>query len=640
VFYSLGAANSLAGNSEQAIEWWKKTRKDFPTTDSGQRALFGLGAEFFQLKNWKEAERHFEEWLDRDGVEESPAYPEAMLRLSECKERLGNVDEALRMLLVLTEIPSSSPVREEALVAAARLAFQLEDKKTFDRLASRMDAEVKSPSARMGWHLTSGNRHYKEKRWKEAIRDYEAALEASKQVQETDPAGLETTVNQLRIRLGWCLLATREWEKAETCLRPVTGDAAQTDEYRYLMAETLRQLEKWKESLDLFAKIPESSEYRNDSRPGEADAAYHVGDWEKASILYGSLAKETPKSPERVFFLLRAADSEQKLRRWAAGAELCAAAAVETASSAIRERALYLEGWCRIRGEDFSGTVKALTALTEEFPKSERVPESLYMLGQASGRIGNPTQECEVLERLVNEFPDSKWRSDGLLRLAGAYSACGKREGIRSALLRFQEGYPDLPLHENYALWLAEELVDSGSYGAGLKPLDSLLSRELGAEDLEKSLYLAGVCHLNLGDWEKATGFFKRVMEEFPDGRYILGCRFGLGRSAKERGKTDEAWEQVHAAMERMTEKPSFEPVVEAQVYLLAGDLSFDKGDYEAAYRSYARPSLLYRHPKWTPLALQKSALAKEKMGDTEKAQSLRDELRAAYPDFQGDKGP
>ena len=329
VFYSLGAANSLAGNSDQAIEWWKKTRKDFPTTDSGQRALFGLGAEFFRTKNWKEAERHFEEWLDRDGVEQTPAYPEAMLRLSECKERLGNEEEALRMLLVLGEIPSSSPVREEALVAAARLAFQLEDKKTFDRLASRMDAELKSPSARMGWHLTSGNRHYKEKRWKEAIRDYEKALDASKQVKGTNPTELEATENQIRIRLGWCLLATKEWNKAEAFLRPVTGKSAQTDEYWYLMAESLRQLEKWKESLDLFTKIPESSEYKNDSRQGEADAAYHVGDWEKGSSLYGSLAKETPKSPERVFFLLRAADSERRLQRWNAGAELCATAAIE-----------------------------------------------------------------------------------------------------------------------------------------------------------------------------------------------------------------------------------------------------------------------------------------------------------------------
>ena len=311
----------------------------------------------------------------------------------------------------------------------------------------------------------------------------------------------------------------------------------------------------------------------------------------------------------------------------------------KTASPAIRERALYLEGWCRIRGEDFPGTVKALTAFTEEFPESDRVPESLYMLGQASGRVGDPTRECEVLERLVNEFPENKWRSDGLLRLAAAYSARGKREGIRSALLRFQEGYPDLPLHENYALWLAEELVDTESYEAALKPLDSFLSRELRTEDLEKSLYLAGVCQLNLRNWEKATGFFKRVLEEFPDGRHILGCHLGLGRSAKEQGKTDAAWEQVNAAMERMTEKPSFEPAVEAQVYLLAGDLSFDKGDYEAAYRSYARPSLLYRHPKWTPLALQKSAQAKEKMGDTEKAQALRDELAASYPDFQVDQG-
>jgi TolA-binding protein len=77
------------------------------------------------------------------------------------------------------------------------------------------------------------------------------------------------------------------------------------------------------------------------------------------------------------------------------------------------------------------------------------------------------------------------------------------------------------------------------------------------------------------------------------------------------------------------------EPSLEAQFYLLKGDLEYGVGSYAEAYLAYARTSILYLHPEYTPRALARSALCKEKMGDVAAAQALREQLQREYPDYR-----
>jgi TolA-binding protein len=74
---------------------------------------------------------------------------------------------------------------------------------------------------------------------------------------------------------------------------------------------------------------------------------------------------------------------------------------------------------------------------------------------------------------------------------------------------------------------------------------------------------------------------------------------------------------------------------METRLFLLAGDLAFEREDFQAAYRYYARPGILYRHPEWTPLALEKSALCKDRLGETDKARELREEIARDFPDYR-----
>jgi TolA-binding protein len=631
VLYSFALASSLAGQSEKALEYWGKVREEFPESESARRSLFGMGIETFRMERWEESAALLRDWIALPGAAENPAHPEALQRLAEAEIHLGSPEQALGSFISLSNSGAPPAVKQNALTEAARLASEQGKEEVFADLATRASAELTEPEPRMKWHLLAGNREYLKGNWAAAREHYQSAREW---VAQTPAGTAQDLPNQIALRLAWCDVALKEWDKVLEHLAPVSEQTKTLDEYCYLMGEAYRQKNEWQTSFDWFAKIsPEFKEW-DLVKKGKADAAFRAGFWEEAELLYSLLSQEETEPEQRVFYLLRAAEANRKLENWTASAVLCASAAVITASGDLRERALYLSGWSHLQAQETREAVRQLRQLVSDFPRSPQMPNALYMLGQAHNRIGDRQAEVVALERLVTEYPDSSWTSDALLRLAGAYSFLDDREGILSSLRRFQSRFPDKPLNEDYSLWLADELVSAASFEEARITLDRLLARELKPEMEEEALLLSGQTWEGLEQWQQALETFERGLEKFPQGSDLLRYRLGAGRAAYYLGELATSWEHTRTALDWVSQNSAPDPAVEAQLYLLAGDLAFEEGDFDLAYRNYARPSILLNHPVWTPLALHKSALAKDRLGEFEAAKSLREELAADYPDF------
>ncbi len=634
VLYSLGAAYSQTGESKLAVDWWEKFRKEFPNSPNARRALLGQGMEEARIPDCEMAVTHLGEWLGGKEVAKDPAYPVALQEIARCEELLSKSEAAIGHYLTLSEAMKEEAPHDRALLSAAGIAFAQPTWKAFDQLIPRMRKELKIPASRLRWYIFEGNRYYRDKKWKEALESFGEASKLTATADLPPASGEQPLPIQLQVRQAWCAHALKDWKLSLGHLDQAIAAGGTGDEVAFLKGEAHKGLGQWQEAADWYAKVSGTSPHKVLALRSEAEACHHAGQWERGKTVVQQALAQTTKGPERVALLVRAGDCERELEHWASAAVSYASATVETISPEVREKTLFMEGWCRIRAEDYAGAAAPLEQMVTAFPNSGRMPEVLYLLGQAYGHTANTAMQIQKLEQLAMTFPTSDWSADGLMQLASTYAKEGNREGVLSSLLRYQNTFPDRKMQKDYAVWLADALVQGGSYETALITVKGLAKEPLSEEEQESLLYLTALCNERCKRHDQAYKEYQEVLTRFPKGSTGLKCHLGVARSAKALGNVAEASREVMVGFEILHNGGVEQPAVEAQLYLLQGDLEFDTGRFEQAYRAYARTSILYQHPEYTPRALSRSALCKEKLGDAQAAASLREQLKKDFPEY------
>lgn len=634
VLYSLGAACSQTGDPKSAVDWWEKFRKEFPDSPNARRALLGQGLEEARIPDCEKAITYLGEWLAKKEAAEDPAYPVALQEMARCEELTGKSEAAIGHYLALSGTTKEEAPHDRALLSAAGIAFGLPDWKAFDQLIPRMRKELKTPGSRLRWFVYEGNRYYRDNQWKPALDSFSQASKLAAEAKLPPATGEVPLPTQLQIRQAWCAHALKDWKLSLELLDKVTVEGPPADEVFFLKGEAHKGQAQWQEAADSYNKVSATSPHKPLALRSEAEALHRIGKWEQGKNVIVQALAQTKAGPERVSLLVRAGDCEREMEHWAAAAVAYASAVLETASQEVRGKTLFMEGWCRFRADDFAGAVAPLEQLATSFPDSPRMPEALFLLGQAYGRSGNSVSQIQRLEQLSKTFPEASWTADGLMQLAAAYAREGTREGVLSSLLRFQKTFPKQRMQKDYAVWLADALVQAGSYETALVTLKGLASETLSDEERESLLYLTALCNERCGRYEQARKEYKEILSTFPKGSTGLKDHLGLARTAKALGDVKDASSELMTGFGILHGGAEVQPSIEAQYYLLQGDLEFDAGRFEQAYRAYARTSILYQHPEYTPRALSRSAECKDKLGDKQTAASLREQLKKEFPGY------
>ena len=75
---------------------------------------------------------------------------------------------------------------------------------------------------------------------------------------------------------------------------------------------------------------------------------------------------------------------------------------------------------------------------------------------------------------------------------------------------------------------------------------------------------------------------------------------------------------------------------VNAQARLLAGDVQFERGNFEEASKAFMGVALLYDDPAITPRALKKAAMSYQRAGKAAEADKVVRQLKERYPNYAG----
>ncbi len=291
---------------------------------------------------------------------------------------------------------------------------------------------------------------------------------------------------------------------------------------------------------------------------------------------------------------------------------------------------------------------------------------SHYRLGLAHEKVKKFKPAAEAYETILASYPKDAVAPYAMLRL-GALRIEGERGKARALLQRLLQehpGFEDRAQAESLIVFARNEeawdLYEAKRY-AEAAPVFSALreNAEYGAD----AAYMAGLAYWKAGDAEKAEAALTQFLKKHPKNQYALDAGWTLGEALAQRGKWQAAadhylqlaqrlekdkarqaeallkagmalYQLNHLPRAKQTLTRAIEngaPYVKARATFILGEIAFNQKQYEVAKQYFLKVTVLYEHEDLTPAAMLETAKCMQHLDEEKKAERL---LQAILKDF------
>ena len=171
--------------------------------------------------------------------------------------------------------------------------------------------------------------------------------------------------------------------------------------------------------------------------------------------------------------------------------------------------------------------------LVSNFPGSQRVTESQYMLAESYFCSEDYVNAAFEYQRLIDIYPASNWASEAQFKIGESFF-----EQMRRPELDQKETYEALTAFRNFI----EDNPESPLVQTARERIRSC------RENLAEKIYLGAYLYQKQGYSEAARMSFQDVLRDYPDTAWYYYTLFRLGELAREKADTDLAvqyWQEV-----------------------------------------------------------------------------------------------
>ncbi len=579
---TLGEALFALENYEAALEAFRTYLSGAAQSDDSggaenHQARVRLGWCAFLLEDWAVAADAFAK--ASVGPDVSPLQAEALYMEARARDKQGRVEEAERAFVAYLEHYGDGVYAANALMSLAGYHSGEAGVRYLERLVREFPASDEAPLALNEW----GERLLDIERFEDSRSIYRRlrveypnhelvaaatygeawacfALGVDEQsielLRDFDRlAAPSTTLGlaalELRIfaadRMGRGELALQAWkpfasncsdeDRLLACARTVAGLLERSEDYksaRAVMAEATRRLQL----------------------PANVAAARVEGAWLALSAkdLSGAKSELTealsiaPKEPavcEAAFFLGEAryeqGEDAEAIKWYRAAAE---------EGSPVADRALYMQGFARLRQKENQRAAASFQELVDRFDSSDLMGESLYLVGEAHFRDERFAESTRALGRLLEEYPGHSVASKALYRLGVAHCRLEQWRAGRSALADLARRFPEFEHGADAELWRGRALAAEGSSRAARQAFARVLKRDEGIYAARARLEL-GQLALAEDDVETALSEFLKVALLFGYEEEVAEAWLMSGQCLELQGKSAQAREQYKSLLEK-----------------------------------------------------------------------------------------
>lgn len=427
-------------------------------------------------------------------------------------------------------------------------------------------------------------RHYKAGRKDEAERRYRAVVESH---------GASAFAPAARYGLGFCLYDAGKFADAAAALDAVVSDGKAeaglresalelsifalaragdapgalaryrkfaepgVDEGRRL--EALRAvtvalkaqgaLESARPFLEALARDAKTAPVRAGARIELAYAALERKNPDEAEAAVREAMRLEPKGPviaEALFFVGEA--------RFEAGDDARAADLYRSAAacegSAVADKALYKEGFARLRKGDAEGASRAFAALVEKHPKSDLRGEGLFLLGESLYRLDRLEESAAAFERLQKEIPKHETMPKALFRRGVALGRLERWPEADAALGELASRHPNFENGAEAELWRGRALAAMKNPRGARQAFDRVIARDRGVLAARARLEI-GRLHFAAGETDAALSEFLKVAVLYAHGEEVAEGLFLAAKCLESQGDPARARNQYQEIVEK-----------------------------------------------------------------------------------------
>jgi TolA-binding protein len=651
---------ATGGQYLEAINFFRTLLDRNPPDDVASSALYYLGYSQAKLLMTREAEKAYRRLITE--YPKTPFFSHACVGLAELYAAQGGRDDEIRDLLTkATKRPETPRVGAEAWFMMGDLAYRkgqyAESAKAFEQLLMRFPDSERTTEARLpaAWSF------YHVRRYTDALKMADNALtrapderladwiylKANCQRQLERDAEARATYQQLlaqhpdsalRVAATYesALLAYRtgDFAGAISLGEGVSATNGLAVDLKWLLAESYAGLMKADRAAAYYQQVVD--EHPDSDRAPLAQfrlarIAQDAGELETASMLFRGVAGKFPKG------------------------DLAAAALLASAS-------------CRVGLKQYDEAQKDWAALLNNYPDYKEMDDALYWKAQVEIETGKDAEARATLERLLQEFPKSRWLAEAhylrgaLLEKADQLDvadfhyraalarkpdvslsrkiqfrriAVMQRQGKQDEAANLIQSLLGTPARKEMppALldWLARFNLQKEEFAKAEEAAESLVAVAPDPEWRQVGWYLVGRGRHGAGKADAARKAYEQALAEDVSTREGLEAALYLGQVSLEEGQQGDARRFYALAAERAMGEDLGD--IRAQSYLGLGKAAAGEENWEEAARYFLSVGVLFDDAELTPESLYLAAQALDRAGKAAQRDDVLRELTDRYPE-------
>ncbi|KPM30616.1 Hypothetical protein I595_3110 [Croceitalea dokdonensis DOKDO 023] len=517
------------GEAIPYLEKYKGNRGRWSNTD-----FYLLGYSHYKMGDYEAAVGQFNRIIDGSNSVAQNAY----YHLAECYLKLDKKSEALNAFRNASEMTFNTDIERDALLNYARLSYEIgngyepvpavisgylekypNDANQAELQALLVDSYISSKNFEGAMVLLEKNSSYASKETLQKVAyfsgvtkfvdgDYELALERF----STSLKNAENAIYRAKAQF-WQAEANYRLNRFDDALLGFStfennGSAPNTEE---------------------FKRLPYNLGY----------AHFKLKQYAKAIVYFKMVSGADVAMLETVDGLMRLADSyfvtsnyRDALAAYERGANL---------QGPEQDYAAFQTAMCQGFLGNTASKIRDLEAFVAEHPKSALRDDSLFELANTYVKDGQEEKGLSTYDRLLRDFPNSKFASQGMLRQGLVHYNAGRNEEALKKMKRVVADYPKSQEAVQAVATAKLVYVDLGrvsEYAEWTKTLDFV---DVSDAELDNASFEAADRKYQQGKTDVAIKAFENYLKDFPNGLNTNQVRFSLAQLYFSQGQKERA---------------------------------------------------------------------------------------------------
>lgn len=484
---------------------------------------YEMGYTYYRLKMYSEAMEAFNKIVKG----ESKLAQNAYFHLGDCYLQSDNKTEALVSFRAASLIDEDPVIQEEAAFLYAKLSYEVANPYE-DAIQALTDFHEKYPKSSK---LEEANKYLANLFL--TTKDYDRALEALNRTQ-INSLPLQEAYQKVSYFKGVEVYNRLKWEKAinyfEQSRKYPINQTTLALSY-FWESEANFRLKKTQEALaaiDKFQKTPgvyNLSEF-SAGLYNKAFALFYLEKYAEAATQFRLfLDNKKADSKRKLDAQLRLADSYFMIANYSSASKYYSAYCIEK-SSEDKDYALFQWSLCEGLEKNVSNKESLLNKLIADYPASKYTISGQYELASTYLKQDKYNEALKVYQRFVANYPNSTHAKRAYLQMGVIYRNQDKYNESIELLKKVVEEYPATP-EANEAISFAKLVYSkTNNMDEYITWVESIDFADVKKAVLDSTVYITAYDFYGLGDCDKAIEGFKTYLQRFPLGYFSNEANF------------------------------------------------------------------------------------------------------------------